>query len=425
MNDSNEPAPAVAPAPNGKRQAAMPFIMLTVLIDMISIGLIIPVMPHLIGAFAGTQVATAHWNLIVSSCFAVANFIGSPIIGALSDRFGRRPALLLGFCGLAVSFYVTAMATQLWVLAVVRLFSGAMMSNMTVANAYVADITAPEDRAKRFGMLGAVFGLGFILGPVLGGLLGQHSLRLPFVVAGTMALVNLAYGVFVLPESLPVERRRPFEWRKANPVGALRTLRSLPGLGLLVAVFAFTFLAQFVTQQTWVLYTQFKFGWNSLQSGLSLGAVGVMAALVQGVLLGRFLKRFSVQRLGVLALISSSICYVLWGAATQGWMMYAVIFANVLGFMAGPAFQSIVSKAADPSMQGRVMGAVASISSLMAVIGPIVGNSLLIAVADFPKGDWRIGAPYYLCAVLQAGAAMLAVRQFRRAPVPAAAPAVS
>jgi DHA1 family tetracycline resistance protein-like MFS transporter len=418
-------APSAAPPRNAKRQAAMPFIMLTVMIDMISIGLIIPVMPHLIGVFAGTQTATAHWNLIISSCFAVANFLCSPIIGALSDRYGRRPALLMGFCGLAVSFYVTAVATQLWVLALVRLFSGAMMSNMTVANAYVADITAPEDRAKRFGMLGAVFGLGFILGPVLGGLLGQHSLRLPFVVAGTMAVINLVYGLLVLPESLPMDRRRSFDWRKANPVGALRTLNSLPGLGLLIAVFVCSFLAQFVTQQTWVLYTQFKFGWDTLQSGLSLGAVGVMAAITQGFLLGRLLKKFSVQKLAVWGLVSSAVCYLLWGAATEGWMMYAVIFVNVLGFMVGPALQSIVSKAADPTMQGRVMGAVASISSLMAVIGPIVGNALLVAVAEFPKGDWRIGAPYYLCAAAQALAAWLCVRQFRRTPLhdQAAAPA--
>jgi len=402
-----QPAPAV-------RSAAMPFIMLTVLIDMLSIGLIIPVMPHLIGTFTQSQTELAHWNLVVAATFGIANFIGSPIIGSLSDRYGRRPALLLGFTGLAISFFVTAMATALWMLVAVRLVSGATMSNATVANAYVADITPPEERARRFGQIGAVFGLGFILGPVLGGVLGEINVRLPFVVAGTLALVNLVYGYFVLPESLPVERRTPFDWRKANPIGAYTTLGSLPGVGLLIGVVGLSGLAQYVLQQSWVLYTTFKFGWTALDNGLSLCAVGVMSVLVQGFLLGRLLKVFSAQRLAVMGLVSSAVAFTLWGAASQGWMMYAVILVNVLGFAAQPAFQSIISKAADPRIQGRVMGAVASVQSLMAVLGPILGGSLLITVAHLPRGDWRIGAPYYLCGVLQALSALLAASQFRR-----------
>ena len=195
-----------------KPTAAMPFIMATVLIDMISIGLIIPVLPLLVASFTGSQADQVFWYGVVTFSFSIANFFGSPILGALSDRYGRRPVLLLGFCALAVSFFVTAAAQALWVLIVVRLFSGAMQSNVAVANAYVADITPPEGRAKRFGMLGAMFGIGFILGPVIGGLLGSVDLRLPFVAAGVLALVNLGYGYWVLPESLPPEQRRPFEW---------------------------------------------------------------------------------------------------------------------------------------------------------------------------------------------------------------------
>lgn len=395
-------------------RASMPFIMLTVLLDMVSIGLIIPVLPHLIETFTRSQTELAHWNLIVSATFGLANFFGSPIMGALSDRYGRRPALLLGFGGLAVSFFVTAVATQLWMLVLVRLVSGFTMSNISVANAYVADITPPEERAKRFGMLGAVFGVGFILGPLMGGLLGELNIRLPFVVAGSLAMLNLLYGFFVLPESLPAERRSPFDWRKANPVGAFKTLTGLPGVGLLIVVVGLSGLAQFILQQTWVLYTTFKFGWTQLDNGLSLCAVGVMSVLVQGVLLGRLLKAFSPQRLAVMGLVSSTVAFALWGAASQGWMMYAVIFVNVLGFAAQPAFQSIISKAADARIQGRVMGAVASVNSLMAVAGPIVGGSLLVAVADYPRGDWHIGAPYYLCAALQALSATVAAWQFRR-----------
>jgi DHA1 family tetracycline resistance protein-like MFS transporter len=224
----------------------MPFIMLTVLIDMVSIGLIIPVLPPLVGSFTGSSADQAYWYGVTTFAFSIANFATSPILGALSDRFGRRPVLLLGFCALALSFFVTALATALWMLIVVRLFSGAMQSNASVANAYVADITAPADRAKRFGMLGAMFGLGFILGPVIGGLLGAVDLRLPFFAAGVLALLNLLYGWFVLPESLPPERRRRFEWRAANPVAALKALSQTQHVGLLFAVVACAGLAQLV-----------------------------------------------------------------------------------------------------------------------------------------------------------------------------------
>ncbi len=194
----------------------MPFIMLTVLIDMVSIGLIIPVLPLLVGTFTGSTSDQTFWFGAVTFAFSIANFVTSPLLGALSDRHGRRPVLLLGFCALALSFFVTALATALWMLVLVRLFSGAMQSNASVANAYVADITPPEGRAKRFGLLGAMFGLGFILGPVMGGLLGAIDLRLPFFAAGALALCNLLYGWFVLPESLPPEKRRPFDWRSAK-----------------------------------------------------------------------------------------------------------------------------------------------------------------------------------------------------------------
>jgi DHA1 family tetracycline resistance protein-like MFS transporter len=400
-------------APNG-RQAAMPFIMLVVLIDMISIGLIIPVLPPLVGTFTSSPSEQTTWFGVVAFAFGIANFFGSPILGGLSDRFGRRPVLLIGFSGLALSFIVTGLSTALWMLIAVRLFSGAMNANAAVANAYVADITPPEERAKRFGMIGAMFGMGFILGPVIGGLLGSINLHLPFFVAGALALCNWLYGYFVLPESLPVERRHAFDWRKANPVGSLKALTKLRGVGSLVVVIGLAGLAQFTLHMTWVLYTHFKFGWGPQENGWSLFAVGIMSALVQGVLLGRLLKRFSAQRLAVLGLISSTIAYALWGAATEGWMMYAVIVINVLGFAAASSIQSIVSNAADPKTQGQAMGAVAALNSLMAVIAPIVGPSLLAFVSHFPRGDWRIGAPYYFCAALQGTATLLAIRHFLR-----------
>ncbi|HET9646286.1 MAG TPA: TCR/Tet family MFS transporter [Burkholderiaceae bacterium] len=396
------------------RKAAMPFIMVTVLIDMVSIGLIIPVLPVLVGTFTASQADQATWYGIVSFAFGIANFFGSPILGALSDRFGRRPVLLIGFCGLALSFIVTGLATAIWMLIAVRLVSGAMQSNAAVANAYVADITPAEQRAKRFGMLGAMFGLGFILGPVMGGLLGSINLHLPFFVAGGLALVNWMYGYFVLPESLPNERRTPFHWRRANPVTSMKALAQLHGVGPLVAVIALAGLSQFILHTTWVLYTTFKFGWGPRENGWSLFVIGVMSTLVQGFLLGKMLKRWSARRLAVMGLVSSTICFVLWGAATEGWMMYAVILVNVLGFAANTSIQSIVSNAADPGRQGQALGAVASLNSLMAVLAPVIGPSLLAFVSHLPRGDWRIGMPYYFCAALLATATVIAVRHFRR-----------
>ena len=392
----------------------MPFIMATVLIDMTAIGLMIPVLPALVGLFAGSQADQALWYGVVTFAFSIANFFGSPALGALSDSHGRRPVLLLGFCGLALSFFATALATALWMLIAVRLVSGAMQSNQAVANAYVADITAPADRAKRFGMLGAMFGLGFIIGPVIGGLLGAIDLRLPFFVAGSLALLNLLYGFFVLPESLPAERRHAFDWKAVNPFGSLRGLAQLKGVGLLVAVIACSGLAQFVLYTCWVLYTSFKFGWGPLENGWSLAAVGVMSVIGQGFLLGPLIKRLGAQRLTLIGLVSSTLAYAMWGAATAGWMMFAVIFVNVLGATVTASIQSIISSAADARSQGRTLGAVSSLNSLMAVAAPVIGAPLLGMVSHLPMGDWRIGAPFYFCAVLQAASLLLAVAHFRR-----------
>ena len=398
-----------------QRAAAMPFIMLVVLIDMLSIGLIIPVLPALVGSFTGSQTDQVFWYGVIAFTFGFANFFASPMLGALSDAHGRRPVLLIGFCGLAISFFATALSSAIWMLIVVRLVAGAMQANAAVANAYVADITAPEDRAKRFGLLGAMFGIGFILGPVVGGLLGAIDLHLPFFAAGGLALLNLLYGWFVLPESLPPEKRRKFEWKAANPVNSLRGLTELKGVGLLVAVLAFAGLAQFIMYTIWVLYSTFKFGWGPVENGWSLAAVGVMSVIVQGGLLGVLLKRYSPQRLALAGLVSSTLAFALWGAATQGWMMYAVIFANVLGYMVTASMQGIISSAADATNQGQTLGAVSSLNSLMAVIAPAIGAPLLGLVSHLPQGDWRIGAPFYFCAVLQAAALVLAWTHFRGA----------
>ncbi len=396
------------------RTAAMPFIMITVLIDMISIGLIIPVLPPLVGSFTGSQADHAFWYGVVSFAFGFANFFGSPVLGALSDHYGRRPVLLIGFTGLALSFFATALSSALWMLVVIRFIGGAMQANAAVAQAYVADISEPHERAKRFGMLGAMFGMGFVLGPVMGGLLGGIDLHLPFFVAGTLAVLNGLYGFFILPESLPAERRVAVNWRKANPIASLKQLTELKGVGLLVAVIGLSSLAQFTMHATWVLYTHFKFGWGPTENGWSLFAVGAMAVIVQGGLIRVALKRTTPQKLAVVGLISSSLCYFLWGAVPEGWMMYVVIVLNVFGFMANTSIQTLVSNAADVQSQGRTMGAVASLNSLMAVIAPVFGAALLGMVSHLPPGDWRLGAPLFLCSALQAVATVLALRHLKR-----------
>ncbi len=392
----------------------MRFILITVLIDMVSIGLIVPVLPMLVGSFTSDPTERALWYGVVAFAFSIANFFGAPILGALSDRYGRRPVLLIGFCGLALNFFATALATQLWVLIAVRLVGGAMQANAAVANAYVADITAPDDRAKRFGQLGAMFGIGFIVGPVMGGLLGGIDLHLPFFVAGTLALLNLTYGYFVLPESLPVSQRRPVTWASANPIASLKQLSQLKGVGSLVAVIALSSLAQFTMYTVWVLYTTFKFGWGPTENGWSLFAVGIAAALVQGFLLSRLLKRFGASRLATIGLVSSSLGYLMWGLAPAGWVMYVVIAFNLLGFTVTASIQSIVSNAADTRSQGQTMGAVAALSSLMAVLGPVLGAPLMGAVSHLPPSDWRVGAPFYFCAALQLAAMLVAARHFSR-----------
>ncbi len=405
------------------RPAAMRFIMLVVLIDMLAVGLIVPVLPALVGKFTASPSEQTYWYGLIVISYAIASFVGAPILGALSDRYGRRPLLLLGFCGLALNFFATAMASALWMLVASRVVGGAMQANAAVANAYVADITAPEDRARRFGLLGAMFGMGFMLGPVMGGLLGSIDVHLPFFVAGGLSVINWLYGYFVLPESLPLDKRRAFAWRRANPLSSLAGLARLQGVGPLVAVIALASLAQFTLHNSMVLYTTFKFGWGPAQNGWFLLVVGLMSVLVQGFLLKHLLKRFSVRWLAITGLMASSLTYLGFGLASEGWMMFiVVVVGNILGGGAAAVIQGQVSNAADPRSQGQTMGSVSALNSLMAVAAPVIGATLLGVVSHRPLGDWLIGLPFYFCAVLQVISTAIAILHFRRQHKLAAAP---
>jgi DHA1 family tetracycline resistance protein-like MFS transporter len=398
------------------RAASKRFILATVFLDVLGIGLIIPVLPALVGHFTTSPDDQAHWYGVLAATFGVMQFLCMPMLGALSDHFGRRPVLLLSIFGLGCSYFVNATATSLAALLAVRILSGATSASFSVANAYMADITPPEQRAKGFGLLGAAFGMGFIIGPVVGGVLGDVDIRLPFYIAAGLAMLNWFYGFFVLPESLPAERRTPFALKRINPFSALAHLSQLHGVGPLLTIFALTVFPQFILHTTWVLYTTFRFGWTPTDNGLALFVVGLMSAVVQGGLQGRLIQRFGEQRLALLGLISAACAYFTYGAITVGWLMYLVIFCNLLSFASGPALQAIISKSVSPNEQGLSQGALNAINGLAIVVAPLIGTAVLARVSHLPPGDWRMGASFYVCAALQASAAMLAWRHFRRHP---------
>jgi len=262
--------------------------------------------------------------------------------------------------------------------------------------------------------MGAAFGVGFIFGPVLGGVLGSFDLRLPFRVAACLALLNWLYGYFVLPESLSLDHRSPVSLKRANPLGALLHLSQLKGVGGLIAVYALSVLAQWVLQTTWVLYTTFRFGWNTRDNGMALFVVGFTSAMVQGVLLGRLLKRFGEARVALLGMTSAAIIYVCYGLVTEGWMLYCLILANFLSFAATPALQAIISKASDPRQQGLTQGSLNAIQSVTTVVAPLIGTPLLAMVARLPAHDWRIGITFFVSAALEVVALALAVVHFRK-----------
>lgn len=390
------------------RQASLRFILITVFIDMLGIGLMLPVLPSLVGHLAGSPDLQAYWYGAIMVTFGLVQFLAMPLLGALSDRYGRRPVLLASIIGLGFSYIVSATTTSLVILLLSRIVSGATSACFTVANAYVADITTPADRSKGFGMVGAAFGLGFIIGPMLGGLLtAGGDIRLPFKVAAGLALANALYGFFVLPESLPVERRRPVRLSKANPFGALMHLNGLHGVGLLLVVYTLVLLAQWILQTTWVIYTSFRFGWTPADNGIALCLVGFMAVLVQGVLLSRLLKRFGESRLARLGISSALVASLGYAFASSGWMLYVLIVANFLSFAATPALQGIISKSAHEDEQGLTQGALNAIASLSTVIAPMIGTPLLAQAAHLPPHDWRVGATFLASATLQAVALLL------------------
>ena len=389
------------------------FVLVCVFIDMLGIGLIVPVLPLLVGEFVSGRDEQALWFGLMTTVFGLMQFIFMPMLGALSDRVGRRPVLMVSMAGMGINFLATAWAPSLAWLFIGRVIGGMSSASMSVASAYASDISTKENRAASFGKVGAAFGLGFICGPMLGGLLGSVNLHLPFYVAAALSGANLLYGYFAVPESLPVESRGEFKLAKINPFSALGRLLRRTEIRGLVVVYALMTFAQMMLQSTWVLYTTFRFDWTPRENGIALFCVGVSAAVVQAGLLGILMHRFGERRLSLLGLTSGAITYLLYGLATQGWMMYVFILCNLLAFAAGPALQSIISKSSAASEQGELMGSLQSLSSIGIIVMPLVGTSILGAASHLPANDWRIGATFFLCAAMQAVAIAVARRYFR------------
>lgn len=398
--------------PNTK---ALAFIFTTLLIDVIGLGIILPVLPKLIQDIHGGSISEAsRYGGLLTFAYAFTQFVFSPIIGALSDRFGRRPVLLASLIGFGLDYLLMGFAPTIGWLFFGRLIAGLTGASYTTAGAYIADVSTPEKRAQNFGMMGAAFGIGFIIGPVIGGLLGQFGPRVPFFAAAGLALLNATYGYFVLPESLKQEDRRPFDWRRANPIGSLRQLRKYPVIIQLVLAFVLIYIAGHANQSTWTFYTMEKFGWGEKWVGYSLGFVGLMIAIVQGGLIRIVNPRLGNKRSVYLGLTFYAIGFFLFAFATKGWMMFAFMVPSALGGFAGPALQSIMSGQVPSNEQGELQGALTSLISLTSIVGPLLMTNLF-AYFSAPGGDiYFPGAPFLAAAVLTLFSLLFAYRTLQK-----------
>jgi len=402
------PTPVAAPP---VRRAALAFIFVTILVDVLAFGLIIPVLPQLLKKLSGGVLADATvWHGLFATGFMVMQFFFSPIQGALSDRFGRRPVILVSNAGLALDFVIMALADTLPLLFIARLVSGATSASFSTANAYIADVTPPEKRAAAFGRLGMAFGIGFTVAPVMGAWLGAVDLHLPFWVAAGLCAANFCYGWFVLPESLPPERRVAFEWRRANPLASLKLLRAHPELFGLAGVSFLMAMAHLVYPTTFVLYADYRFGWGLDMVGWTLLLVGLLTIIVQGGLIGRISRRFGDRRTLLLGAAAGGIGFTGYALAPTGYWFWAAMPIAALWAIAGPAAQSLMTSRVSASEQGRLQGAIGSLNSIAGIIGPTLFTQTLAAVAVNQVRGPMAGATFWLAAGLVSLGGLLAWR---------------
>jgi len=390
-----------------KRNAALGFIFITILIDVIGFGIIIPVLPALIKELTGGDITTAaKYGSWLTFAYAAMQFIFSPVIGAMSDRYGRRPVLLFSLLGLGIDYIFQAFSPTLTLLFIGRIIAGIAGASFTTATAYIADISTPEKRAQNFGLVGVAFGLGFIIGPGIGGLCsewGKHlghtgsfnwEVRLPFMIAAAFSLLNVLYGFFVLPESLQKENRRQFEWKRANPISSLMNIRRYPIVSGLAMSFFFIYIAAHAVQSNWAYYTIYKFNWSSLMVGISLSVVGVLIAIVQGGLIRITIPKLGEKNSVYIGLSLNIIGMMLFAFANQGWMMFVFLIPYCMGGICGPALQGIISNQVPANAQGELQGALTSLISVTSFMGPIIMNNIF-AYFTGPKAPFIFsGMPF-------------------------------
>ena len=380
---------------------ALLFIFITVLVDVIGLGIIIPIVPKLIENLTGLGIneASKYGGWLLFS-FAIMQFIFSPILGGLSDRFGRRPILLLSLFGLGLDYIFHAFAPSIAWLFVGRIIAGIMGASFSTATAYIADISSPEKRAQNFGLIGAAFGLGFIIGPVIGGISSKWGTNVPFLIAAGLTLLNVIYGYFVLPESLSKDNRRAFEWKRANPISSLKNLRKYPVVSGLVISLVLTFIASHAVQSNWSFYTMYKFNWTAEIVGYSLAVVGVLVAFVQGFLIRKIIPRLGQVKSIYLGMSFSALGLLLFGLASESWMMFAFLIPYCLGGIAGPSIQGVISSQVPANEQGELQGALTSLMSLCGVFGPLLMTNLF-AFATAKISTFHVpGAPFFLASCL-------------------------
>ncbi|MEK6701031.1 MAG: TCR/Tet family MFS transporter [Planctomycetota bacterium] len=401
------------------RTPAIGFIFVTLLLDVLGFGLLIPVAPRLIAGIQGLTVDEVGPTVgILAATYSAMQFLFSPTLGALSDRYGRRPILLIALFGSGLDYFALAFAPNMAFLYITRAINGLSGASMSTATAYIADITPPEKRAGAFGMIGAAFGLGFILGPVMGGFLGEYDIRYPFYAAGALSLMNWLYGYFVLPESLPPERRATLTFAKANPIGVFRGLGKYPLVMWMAGALFLLNLAQYALHTTWVIYTEHRYHWNGVTVGLSLTTVGIGAAVVQGGLARKIIPWLGERRSLLFGIGLGVLSYAAYGTATQGWMIFVIVAIASIGGIAAPAAQSMITRSVRPDEQGRVQGALSGLQSVANFFGPLMGTTVLDYFISERAPVYLPGASFYMSAMLALlglGVAWVAMTKSRNA----------
>lgn len=386
-----------------QKSAAIGFIFITLLIDITGWGIVIPVVPALIEELIQADISeAAKYGGWLSFLYAFMQFVFAPVLGNLSDRYGRRPIILFSLLGFSINFFLQAWAPTILWLFIGRIFSGITGASITTGSAYIADISDESNRSKNFGMIGAAFGLGFIIGPVVGGLLGQYGPRIPFIAAGILCLINFLYGWFVLPESLDSSHRRKFQWKRANPVASLYGIKRYPKIVKLMVAWFLVYIAAHAVQTNWSFFTMYRFNWDEKMVGISLGVMGALTAFVQGFLIRRLHPRIGNERSILYGIVFYAVGMLLFAFAADSWMMLAILLIYCLGGIAGPALQSLITSLVPANEQGDLQGALTSVVSLTSIIGPPLMTNVFYYFTHDTAPFLFPGAPFFLGFLLMA-----------------------